>query len=246
MRIREILINNKSKYKMNKFFERLNLYDILAMLLPGGVLLLCILSSGSMYATIKHLPWMQHILSQTIFSKALCLGLLVFLFSYLLGVINHTLFTMWRALLEDRKWSFWKQTMRWCYKNEIGEGKYNTEICNLLENKTIKCDAKQLQRAYAKAHSVAMKTGPADTISTIEKQVAMLRDSIVPCGWLLIASLCKCSLSWKWDMLIVFGLIVFLTVIIWTREYKIFAIVLSCNMNEEPQLKGADSKNKKK
>lgn len=239
---------------MNKFFERLNLYDILAMLLPGGVLLLCILSSGSMYATIKHLPWMQHILSQTIFSKALCLGLLVFLFSYLLGVINHTLFTIWRALLEDRKRSFWKQTMRWCYKIEIEKGNDNdniddVEIFNLLKQDCKEDDeihTKKLQRAYTKAHSVAMKTGPADTISTIEKQVAMLRDSIVPCGWLLIASLCKCSLSWKWDMLIVLGLLVFLTVIIWTREYKIFAIVLSCNMNKEPQLKGADSKNKKK
>ncbi len=226
---------------MNKFLERLNLYDILAMLLPGGVLLLCILSSGSMYATIKHLPWMQHILSQTIFSKALCLGLLVFLFSYLLGVINHTLFTIWRALLEDRKRSFWKQTMRWCYKIEIEKGNDNdniddVEIFNLLKQDCKEDDeihTKKLQRAYTKAHSVAMKTGPADTISTIEKQVAMLRDSIVPCGWLLIASLCKCSLSWKWDMLIVLGLLVFLTVIIWTREYKIFAIVLSCNMNKK-------------
>lgn len=226
---------------MNKFLKRLNLYDILAMLLPGGVLLLCILSSGSMYATIKHLPWMQHILSQTIFSKALCLGLLVFLFSYLLGVINHTLFTIWRALLEDRKRSFWKQTMRWCYKIEIEKGNDNdniddVEIFNLLKQDCKEDDeihTKKLQRAYTKAHSVAMKTGPADTISTIEKQVAMLRDSIVPCGWLLIASLCKCSLSWKWDMLIVLGLLVFLTVIIWTREYKIFAIVLSCNMNKK-------------
>lgn len=237
---------------MNKFFERLNLYDILAMLLPGGVLLLCILSSGSMYTTIKHLPWMQHILSQTIFSKALCLGLLVFLFSYLLGVINHTLFTIWRALLEDRKWSFWKQTMRWCYQNEIKKGNDNigdVEIFNLLEQnckEDNEIHTKKLQQAYTKAHSVAMKIGPADTISTIEKQVAMLRDSIVPCGWLLIASLCNYSLLWIWNVLIIFGLLVFLTIIIWTREYKIFAIVLSCNVNEEPQLKGADSKNKKK
>lgn len=239
---------------MDKFFERLNLYDILAMLLPGGVLLLCILSSGSMYTTIKHLPWMQHILSQTIFSKALCLGLLVFLFSYLLGVINHTLFTIWRALLEDRKRSFWKQTMRWCYKIEIEKGNDNdniddVEIFNLLKQDCKEDDeihTKKLQRAYTKAHSVAMKTGPADTISTIEKQVAMLRDSIVPCGWLLIASLCNYSLLWIWNVLIIFGLLVFLTIIIWTREYKIFAIVLSCNVNEEPQLKGADSKNKKK
>lgn len=226
---------------MDKLFERLNLYDILAMICPGGLLLLAILSSGKMWTMVKAFPWMQHILTQSIVSKAFCIGCLGLLFAYLLGIMLHAIVTIWRAIWEDRKCSIWKFALWLCYKNEIvkskkdderiDESKYIFKLLNGVEWTTLKdVDAKKLQRAYFEAHSVARKS-KGDTILTIEQQVAMLRNSFVPCVLLGIIALCnkfsgECSLGW-WIALWVAICLIFSIFIIWAREYKLFAIVLS-------------------
>ena len=79
---------------MEKLFERLNLYDILAMICPGGLLLLAILSSGDIWIGVKEIPWVLCIMKQTILSKALCFGCLGMLFSYLLGSDSNICYNM--------------------------------------------------------------------------------------------------------------------------------------------------------
>lgn len=226
---------------MEKLYERLNLYDILAMICPGGLLLLAILSTGKMWAIVKDVPWVQHIMTQSILSQAFCFGCLGLLFAYLLGIMLQAIVTIWRAIWEDRKCSIWKFALWLCYKNEIvkskkddeqiDESKYIFKLLNGVEWKTLKdVDAKKLQRAYFEAHSVVRKS-KGDTILTIEQQVAMLRNSFVPCVWLGIIALCHkfsgdCSLDW-WITLWVAIYLIFSIFIIWAREYKLFAIVLS-------------------
>ena len=229
---------------MEKLFERLNLYDILAMICPGGLLLLAILSTGDMWVGVKEIPWIQHIMKQTILSKAFCFGCLGLLFSYLLGIAIHTLVTIWRAAWEDRSWSLWKKAMYCCYKCQIN-GKvekpeekplykmFLTEE-NKLINKLTGIDTKKLQLAYFDAQREAKQTKK-ESLSTIEQQVAMLRNSFVPCLWLGILALCsKGNAFWSsWRGITIF-IVVFTLVsllIIYTRVYKEFAIVLSaCNL----------------
>lgn len=222
---------------MDKLFERLNLYDILAMICPGGLLLLAILSTGKMWTMVKAFPWMQHILTQSIVSKAFCIGCLGLLFAYLLGIMLHAIVTIGRAIWEDRKCSIWKFALWLCYKNEIvkskkddkqiDESKYIFKLLNGIEWTTLKdVDAKKLQRAYFEAHSCA-RTTKGTVMQTIEQQVAMLRNTIIPCVWLMVIALCKMDFSCCAIFWIVLGFWFVCGIIIWAREYKLFAIVLS-------------------
>lgn len=228
---------------MEKLFERLNLYDILAMICPGGLLLLAILSTGDAWVGVKEIPWIHHILKQTILSKAFCFGCLGLLFSYLLGIALHTFVTLWRAAWEDRSWSLWKQTMYCCYKCRINgivekpEEKpfykmFLTDENTLVDNaKNI--DTKKLQLAYFDAQ-IKAKQLKKESLSTIEQQVAMLRNSFVPCLWLGILALCSMKnafwSSWRGITIFIAAFTLVSLLIIYAREYKIFAIVLSaCN-----------------
>lgn len=212
---------------MEKLFERLNLYDILAMICPGGVLLLAILSTGDMWVGVKEIPWIQHILKQTILSKAFCFGCLGLLFSYLLGIVIHTLVTIWRVVIE-RYIGIWKWVMRIAYNHEIKvkESNKGKDIFTLLDKSLCKIDFKDLQSAYFDAHSYARTTKGA-VLLTIEQQVAMLRNSIIPCAWLMVIALCQLDLTNCQIIWIVLGYWVASGIIIWAREYKLFAIVLS-------------------
>ena len=217
---------------MGKVFERLNLYDILAMICPGGLLLLAILSTGDMWGGVKEIPWIQHIMTQTILSKAFCFGCHGVLFSYLLGIMIHTLVTIWRVFVE-RYVGVWKWVMRIAYRNEIKVKESNKEIFTLLDKKSLtEIDFVDLQNAYFAAHSFARQTKSA-VLLTIEQQVAMLRNSIIPCAWLMIIAFCNLG----WDCckisLIILGFWVFCGFIIWAREYKLFAIVLCANNLKE-------------
>jgi len=213
---------------MEKLFERLNLYDILAMICPGGLLLLAIMSTGEMWGGVKAIPWIQHIMKQTILTQAFCFGCLGLLFSYLLGIVIHTLVTIWGATIGVLA-GVWKLVLWICYKFEIEKSTdeiSDKKIFSLL-NEPSPCTIKikKLQYEYFKAHSYARKM-KGTVLSTIEQQVAMLRNTIIPCVWLMVLALSQldmtnCQIGW-----IVLGYWVACGIIIWAREYKLFAIVL--------------------
>ena len=124
-----------------------------------------------------------------------------------------------------------------CYKNEIvkskkddeqiDESKYIFKLLNGVEWTTLKdVDAKKLQRAYFEAHSCARTTKGA-VLLTIEQQVAMLRNTFIPCVWLMVIALCKMDFSCCAIFWIMLGYWFVCGIIIWAREYKLFAIVLS-------------------
>lgn len=211
---------------MEKLFERLNLYDILAMICPGGLLLLAILSTGDVWGGVKEIPWIQHILKQTILSRAFCFGCLGLLLSYLLGIVNHTLVTIWRVVIE-RYIGIWKLVMRIAYKHEIKvkENNKEKEIFLILNKSLSEIDFIDLQSVYFDAHSYARTTKGA-VLLAIEQQVAMLRNSIIPCVWLMVIALSQLGLSICAITGIVLGYLVACGIIIWTREYKLFTIVL--------------------
>ena len=218
---------------MEKLFERLNLYDILAMICPGGLLLLAIMSTGEMWVGVKAIPWIQHIMKQTILSKAFCFGCIGLLFSYLLGIVIHTLVTIWRVVIE-RYIGVWKLVMHIAYNHEIKvkESNKGKDIFTLLDKPLSEIGFKDLQGAYFDAHSYARTTKGA-VLLTIEQQVAMVRNSIIPCAWLMVLALSKpdltnCQIGW-----IVLGYWVACGIIIWAREYKLFAIVLTAYNLEE-------------
>lgn len=219
---------------MEKLFERLNLYDILAMICPGGLLLLAILSTGDVWGGVKEIPWIQHILKQTILSRAFCFGCLGLLLSYLLGIVNHTLVTIWRVVIE-RYIGIWKLVMRIAYKHEIKvkENNKGKEIFQILNKSLSEIDFIDLQSVYFDAHSYARTTEGA-VLLAIEQQVAMLRNSFVPCLWLGILALCSMKnafwSSWRGITIFIAAFTLVSLLIIYAREYKIFAIVLSaCN-----------------
>ena len=210
---------------MDKLFERLNLYDILAMIFPGGLLLLCIISTGNWHDVIKEIPWIKNLMTQTIFSKSLCFGLLGVMFAYLLGVANHTLITIWRAVATRYLW-IWKLVMLLCYRNEMVVNAGDKKIFELLKNSYREINTKELQSAYIEAHNCARKTKQ-EVMLTIEQQVAMLRNSIIPGIWLLSIALRNIDYSWTCIATIALGYLLGCGFIIWAREYKLFAIVLS-------------------
>lgn len=203
------------------------------MIFPGGLLLLAILSTGNMHDTVKDVQWVQYLMQQTIFAKSIALGLVFVLFAYLLGIALHTLVTIWRAFWETRKWSLWKMTIRKCYEKEIYDHTltYSTDsFFGLFQNdnglqKVKDIETKELQYAYFKAQKEAKMT-KREVLTTIEQQVAMLRNCFVPCLWLLILALQKLTLSWWMYTLVILGYVLIVTLIIWAREYKIFAIVM--------------------
>ena len=218
---------------MEKLFERLNLYDILAMICPGGLLLLAILSTDDVWGGVKEISWIQHVLKQTILSRAFCFGCLGLLLSYLLGIVIHTLVTLWRVVIE-RYIGIWRLVMHIAYKHEIKvkESNKEKEIFQILNKSLSEIDFIDLQSVYFDAHSYARTTKGA-VLLAIEQQVAMLRNSIIPCVWLMVIALSQLGLSICAITGIVLGYLVVCGIIIWIREYKLFTIVLLTSNIEE-------------
>ena len=113
-----------------------------------------------------------------------------------------------------------------CYRNEIVVNNENKAIFNLFKKPYHEISKKELQSAYFEAHSSARKTKQ-EVMLTIEQQVSMLRNSIIPGIWLLSIALRNIDYSWTCIVIIALGYLLGCGLIIWAREYKIFAIVLS-------------------
>lgn len=169
---------------MDKLFGKLNLYDILAMVLPGGVWLLCLITIGDLFHCInaRNWTWMRTLTNAAPeVSVGLCIGLLLFVVAYLIGLAQDTIIHFIRDWLRKKKWD----VINLAIKKECKENEKNT----LLE---------QLHEKFYDIRAKALEDDKNNnTIYTIEFQCAMIKSLLVPLS--LLAALCW--ETWYWAIL---------------------------------------------
>ena len=153
---------------MNGDSSKLSLYDFIAMLMPGSIILYCLmcaLTSGCKLFPIDNgFFW-----------------ILFFIISYLIGMVNHIL----SACIFNKMMGFrncqkmLKDSIQWA--NENG---YDTDV-DLEKITTQQC----LKDKYYKAYYYARKYAYGNDIEIIESQVAFLQSLFLPVIFILSLSI---------------------------------------------------------
>lgn len=153
---------------MNGYSSKLSLYDFIVMLMPGSIILYCLmcaLTSGCKLFPIDNgFFW-----------------IFFFIISYLIGMVNHIL----SACIFNKMMGFrncpkmLKDSIQWA--NENG---YNTDV-DLEKITTQQC----LKDKYYKAYYYARKYAYGNDIEIIESQVAFLQSLFLPVIFILSLSI---------------------------------------------------------
>ena len=153
---------------MNGYSSKLSLYDFIVMLMPGSIILYCLmcaLTSGCKLFPIDNgFLW-----------------ILFFIISYLIGMVNHIL----SACIFNKMMGFrncpkmLKDSIQWA--NENG---YDTDV-DLEKITTQQC----LKDKYYKAYYYARKYAYGNDIEIIESQVAFLQSLFLPVIFILSLSI---------------------------------------------------------
>lgn len=218
---------------MDKLLDRLNLYDILAMIFPGGVIMWCIINTGGMHDFVKEIPWVHSIMTQKIVSSEFCFGCIGIFLAYLLGIVNHSIVNLIRILLRLLN----RNPMTWmckCYLKTRGKNLKSVHDLfgeSAFEGKKVKNVNKAWLDKYAEAYQMVKSNLASDTIPTIENQIAMLRDSIIPVTYLTILSLLSIETTsygiavTKWFIPVIIVLV--MLAVIHFRTYTLFSKVFA-------------------
>lgn len=193
----------------------------------------CIINTGGMHDFVKEIPWVHSIMTQTIVSTEFCFGCIGIFLAYLLGIINHSLANLVRTMLRLLNGN----PLTWmCRLYLIMQGKKIDSIKQLFgesafDGDKVKKANKEWIVQYAKAYQKVKSNLASDTIPTIENQIAMLRDSIVPVTYMAILSLnsiqtvSRCIAFAKW--FIPFIIVVVMLAAIHFRTYTLFSKVFA-------------------
>ena len=201
---------------MTNIVSRINLYDVLAMIVPGSIFLwglkLCAKSYqwNSIYAWIKPLNVTSGTIDQIVYS------LLLLALAYAVGLI----------IQEIVRW-FWKipclkkitPGFAHCYINQINEERPHLMVLKAEINKNIK--AEECLPTFYETYNKAIFFNPHTAILTIEKQIAMLRNLIIA-----ILPLClTLTTQWYWKLLVWLGMAIVLFAVILLRMHKVVELV---------------------
>ena len=195
---------------------RVNLYDILAMVLPGGVWLLCIITIVNNYCPCidaRNWSWVQTLNNaEPEVSVGLCMGLLIFVLAYLIGLMQDSIIHGIRNLYKDQMYL----TISWVISCLIkkAEKKEDIERKGHLQN---------IKDNYNDVRAKALETDQYNnTILTIEFQCAMVRGLLLPLS--ILVRLCFSELSCG----VIWGLITFavLFVLLYVRSIRLIKTII--------------------
>lgn len=180
---------------MEKISERLNFYDILAMVIPGGVWLLCLATIFDQCTGWDARQWLW---VKTLgnaapeVSNGLCLGLLLFVVAYIIGLASDSLIHGIRDWAREKKRDgISKAANRMVDDIKKSRKTEKEDELELLEK--IIADKKELYNIRKKAMSVDHNS----TILTIEYQCAMIKSLLLPMS--ILVGLCFSE--WYWELL---------------------------------------------
>lgn len=164
---------------MEKISERLNFYDILAMVIPGGVWLLCLATIFDQCTGWDARQWLW---VKTLgnaapeVSNGLCLGLLLFVVAYIIGLASDSLIHGIRDWAREKQWDGISKAANRMVDDITKKGKETEKSAELGLFKKIIADKKELYDIRKKAMSVDHNS----TILTIEYQCAMIKSLLLP------------------------------------------------------------------
>lgn len=169
---------------MTKVIAKMNLYDILAMIVPGGAWLLVGVTFGNMTKLIHptHWPWVQTIeKAGSEVSVEICIAFVLLIVAYVIGLAQHTIIN---AIMRKRS-SKKKNSLSNTVKEILGNEK------PAVKEKTPK-DMSTAELFYY-VRRIALTDDGNETILTIEYQCALLRGLFVPLILLaFLSSQCWC------------------------------------------------------
>ena len=200
---------------MDKFFERLNLYDILAMFIPGSIVLMGLGMFDGICEWANDLSFMQYVGMEGHAFWTTTAIILFFVVAYMIGIIIQS--------LNVYLWSWAEHTNNWFVKRYIKK-KIDTdpdrgelqELVKPAKNKD------NILGVYYEAYNYAIVFHPHTAVLTIEKQVAMLRNMI-----LAIVPFCLTlfPFAWYWNLACWFGIALLLSLVIFARMSKEVTLV---------------------
>ena len=199
---------------MDKLFDRLNLYDILAMFIPGSIVLMGLGLFDPIYRYAQKWSFIANYGKEGYDFWTATTVILCFVVAYLIGIIIQVLnvyIWFWSKHLNNE---FIKRYI----KKEVIP--YNREILINLVTPVEKDEDKL--GIYYKAYNYAIVFHPHTTILTLEKQIALLRNML-----LAIIPLCLALLpfTWYWNLVCWIGITLLLSGIIIARMCKVVTLV---------------------
>lgn len=214
---------------MEKLFERLNLYDILAMIVPGSIVLMGLGMFDKICKCVQDFDFVQYYgadghafwtLTATIFFLAL---------AYMIGIMIQQLnvwFWCWAKNLNE--------TYIRCYaKKKVDDHRPTLYKLFYKDNKIVD----NVRAPYYEAYNYAIVYNPQTVVLTLEKQIAFLRNMMLAIIPLCIAII---KLKWFWVILIIVGIEAVLFGLVCARMYK--AVVLVYEEYEAVKQLGLDTK----
>lgn len=163
---------------MDKFLGKLSLYDIIVMIIPGGVILLFFLD----YYGVDLLS----IDSNDINSLAVWGAVVA---SYIIGMGNHVITKIFWGKFRNNSFLL-------SYSLKKAKNEYTKNLNSLIENVNLDCcksdlqSKKLLEDKYYEAYSYVLEESCYDGIPIIEGQVAFLQSMVIP-GLLILMLLSK-------------------------------------------------------
>lgn len=159
--------------------SNLSIFDMLSMVLPGGVLLwaICSLPCDAL------LEWncVQVILeNKDVLSPSICLGVMAFIFSFVLGLMNFT-FTNWcwnKCKLPNNP-----ETIMSIKETYCKDGRYS-ELAELFDG----VKKEKVKEKYYTAYTYNEYNNSRCAFHIVENQVAMFRSLLIPIMLLAISS----------------------------------------------------------
>ena len=182
---------------MEKISERLNFYDILAMVIPGGVWMLCLVTIFDQFTDLnaRNWLWMQTLdKAQSETSEGLCLGLLLFVVAYIIGLMSDSLIHGIRDWAREKQIDGINKAASRMVDDIIKKGEKTKKEAELKLLNTIIANKKELYDI----RKIAMSEDNNSTILTIEYQCAMIKSLLLPMS--LLVGLCFGE--WYWGLLL--------------------------------------------
>ena len=214
---------------MEKLFERLNLYDILAMICPGSIVLMGLGMFDKICDNVQDLYFVQYYGAEGHAFWTFTGTIFFLVLAYMIGIIIQQL-NVW----------FWCRAkyLNERYIRHYAENKIDDKRSDLYQlfyqNKQI---VENVRNPYYEAYNYAIVYNPQSVVLTLEKQIALLRNMMLAIIPLCIAVF---TLKWYWILLIIVGIEAVLFGIICARMYK--AVVLVCEEYETVKQLGLDKK----
>ncbi len=214
---------------MEKLFERLNLYDILAMICPGSVVLMGLAMYDNICNKVQEWYFVQYYGADGHAFWTFTGTIFFLVLAYMIGIIIQQLnvwFWCWAKKLNEMYISYYAD-------KKIAKNRQDLYQLFYQDNKIVE----NVMDPYYEAYNYAIVYNPQTVVLTIEKQIALLRNMMLAIIPLCIAII---TLNWYWILLIILGIEVVLFGFVCARMYK--AVVLVCEEYEAVKQLGLDAK----